>query len=142
MQNIYLRQEGLKTGINDLGAFLGSGNDQRVLDFLDSRRITLEEKDSLEGEISKAELKNQLFKHMKPSSAPGIDGFTVSWVRTFWPDLEDICHSAINQCYEKGQLTTMLKTAIMKLLRKGEKCKMEATNYRPISLLSVFYKIA
>merc|ERR1711867_267467 len=36
----------------------------------------------------------------------------------------------------------MLKTAIMKLLRKGEKRKMEATNYRPISLLSVFYKIA
>ena len=142
MQNIYLRQEGLKTGINDLRAFLGSGNDQRVLDALDSRRLTQEERDSLEGEISKAELKNQLFKHMKPTSAPGIDGFTAALVRTFWSDLEDVCHSAINQCYEKGQLTTMLKTAIMKLLRKGEKCKMEATNYRPISLLSVFYKIA
>ena len=142
MQNIYLKQEGLSTGINDLRAFLGSNNDQRVLDALDSRRLTQEERDSLEGEISKAELKNQLFKHMKPTSAPGIDGFTVSWVRTFWPDLEDVCHSAINHCYEKGQLTTMLKTAIMKLLRKGEKCKMEATNYRPISLLSVFYKIA
>ena len=49
---------------------------------------------------------------------------------------------AINRCYEKGQLTTLLKTAIMKLLRKGDKCKLEATNYRPISLLSVFYKIA
>ena len=36
----------------------------------------------------------------------------------------------------------MLKTAIMKLLRKGDKSKLEATNYRPISLLSVFYKIA
>ena len=142
MQNIYLKQDGLNTKINDLRAFLGNDNDQRVLDVLDSRTLTQEERDSLEGEISKAELKNQLFKHMKPSSAPGIDGFTVSWVRTFWPDLEDICHSAINQCYEKGQLTTMLKTAIMKLLRKGEKCKMEATNYRPISLLSVFYKIA
>ena len=30
----------------------------------------------------------------------------------------------------------------MKLLRKGDKCRLEATNYRPISLLSVFYKIA
>merc|ERR1712240_672655 len=47
-----------------------------------------------------------------------------------------------NRCYEKGQLTSLLKTAIMKLLRKGDKCKLEATNYRPISLLSVFYKIA
>ena len=142
MQNIYLKQEGLNTGINDLRAFLGSGNDQRVLDALDSRRLTEEERDSLEGEISKAELTTQLFKHMKATSAPGIDGFTVAWVRKFWPDLEDVCFRAINNCYEKGQLTTMLKTAIMKLLRKGEKCKMEATNYRPISLLSVFYKIA
>ena len=142
MQNIYLKQEGLNTGINDLRAFLGSGNDQRVLDALDSRRLTEEERESLEGEISKDELTTQLFKHMKAKSAPGIDGFTVAWVRKFWPDLEDVCFRAINNCYEKGQLTTMLKTAIMKLLRKGEKCKMEATNYRPISLLSVFYKIA
>ena len=95
MQSIYLKQEGLKTGINDLRAFLGSGNDQRVLDALDSRRLTQEERDSLEGEISKAELKNQLFKHMKPTSAPGIDGFTVAWVRRFWSDLEDVCYSAI-----------------------------------------------
>ena len=39
------------------------------------------------------------------------------------------------------ELTTMLKTAIMKILRKGEKCPLEPGNYRPISLLSVFYKI-
>ena len=30
---------------------------------------------------------------------------------------------------------------VMRLLRKGEKCRLEATNYRPISLLSVFYKM-
>lgn len=142
MQNIYLKQEGLSTGINDLRAFLGSNNDRRVLEVLDSRKLTNEERDSLEGEISRAELKTQLFKHMKPSSAPGIDGFTVAWVRKFWADLEDVCYNAINNCYQKGQLTIMLKTAIMKLLRKGEKNKLEASNYRPISLLSVFYKIA
>ena len=39
-------------------------------------------------------------------------------------------------------LTRLLKTAIRKLIRKGEKCRLEATNYRPISLLSVFYKMA
>ena len=30
----------------------------------------------------------------------------------------------------------------MRLFRKGEKCRLKATNYRPISLLSVFYKMA
>ena len=121
MQNIYLKQEGLKTGINDLRAFLGSGNDQCVLDALDSRRLTEEERDSLEGEISKDELRTQLFKHMKATSAPGIDGFTVAWVRKFWPDLEDVCFRAINNCYEKGQLTTMLFLVMVKRENKASK---------------------
>ena len=67
--------------------------------------------------------------------------FTVDWVRAHWDDLSDLCFMAVNACYNKGELTTMLKTAIMKLLRKGDKNKLEATNYCPISLLSVFYKI-
>ena len=102
MQTIYLKQEGLNTEVNDLTAFLGSGNDQSVLETLDSRKLTEDERDSLEGEISKDELTNQLFKHMKATSAPGIDGFTVAWVRKFWPDLADLCYQAINDCYEKG----------------------------------------
>ena len=79
---------------------------------------------------------------MKPNSAPGLDGFTVAWVRHFWDELADLCVSAVNNCYEQEELTRLLKTAIMRLLRKGEKCRLEATNYRPISLLSVFYKMA
>ena len=86
-------------------------------------------------------MEKQLFHHMKPGSAPGQDGFTVRWIKTFWPDLEDLCQTSLNGCYEEMELTTMLKTAIMKILRKGEKCPLKPGNHRPISLLSVFYKI-
>ena len=142
MQNIYLKQEGLLTDQDNLISFLSSNEDNAVLEELQQRKLTNSERDCLEGEITREELRKQLFNHMNPHSAPGPDGFTVSWVRHFWSDLEDVCYIAINRCYEKGQLTSLLKTAIMKLLRKGDKCKLEATNYRPISLLSVFYKIA
>ena len=81
-------------------------------------------------------------KHMKNSSAPGIDGFTVAWVKEFWGDLGDICVQAVNDSFDAESLSTLLKTAIMKILRKGEKDPLEAGNYRPISLLSVFYKMA
>ena len=70
MQTIYLKQEGLNTEVNDLTAVLGSGNDQSVFEALESRRLTEEERDSLEGEISKDELTNRLFKHMKATSGP------------------------------------------------------------------------
>ena len=79
---------------------------------------------------------------MKPNSAPGLDGFSVAWVRKFWPQLADLTTMAINNCYDKGELTSLLKSAIMKLLPKGNKSPLDPNNYRPISLLSVFYKMA
>ena len=39
-------------------------------------------------------------------------------------------------------MTKTLRTAIIKILRKGDKDPLEATSYRPISLLSIFYKLA
>ena len=36
----------------------------------------------MEGPITKLEMRHQLFQHMKPNSAPGMDGFTVSWVKS------------------------------------------------------------
>ena len=45
---------------------------------------------------------------MKSNSAHGIDVFTVSWVREFWDDLEDIFELALNQAHENGKLSELL----------------------------------
>ena len=79
---------------------------------------------------------------MKGSSAPGIDGFTVNWLRKFWSSLKLITFNAINECYRDGSLTSSLKTGIIRLLRKGQKDPTLTGNYRPISLLSIHYKLA
>ena len=81
-------------------------------------------------------------KHMKNSSAPSIDCITVAWVKAFWEELSDLCVQAVNDCFDKKILTKPLGTDIMKILRKGEKDPLDAGNCRPISLLSVFYKMA
>ena len=41
-----------------------------------------------------------------------------------------------------GTLTSPLKTGIIHLLRKGQKDPTLTGNYRPISLLSIYYKLA
>ena len=79
---------------------------------------------------------------MKGNSAPGIDGFTVSWLRVFWDDMEALTTKAINDCYKKGELTETMNTAVIKLLRKGTKDPTYSNSYRPISLLSIHYKLA
>ena len=90
------------------------------------RRLPDHQASRLEGEIREEELKHCLFNKMKGGSAPGIDGFTVSWLRQFWFELGPLTTMAINECYREGELSSTLKTAIVKLLRKG-------TNYHPIS---------
>ena len=63
------------------------------------------------------EMQYALFKKIKGSSAPGINGFTVK----FWSSLKLVTPNAINECYRDGALTNNLKTGIIRLLRKGQK---------------------
>ena len=89
-----------------------------------------------------AELEFALFKKMKGSSAPGIDGFQVNWLRKFWASFKLVTFYAINECYRTGTLTSPLRTGVIRLLRKGQKDPTLTGNYRPISLLSIHYKLA
>ena len=115
MQKIYEKQEGVTPKRKQILFFLRGNNDERVLQELNKRKLTEEEMNSLEGPMEREEMRKQLFHHMKAGSAPGQDGFMVRWVRAFWPDLEDLCHEALNGCYREEELTTMLKSALMKL---------------------------
>ena len=128
MQEIYRKQQGLTPEEEHVISFLGSDNDDVVLEELHRRRLKDEKRDLLEGPITKKELTTQLRKHMKPNSSPGLDGFTVAWAMYFWDDLADLCVAAVNNCYEQKELTRLLKTAIMRLLRKGEKCRLEVSS--------------
>ena len=88
------------------------------------------------------ELTKALMEDMKPNSAPGIDGLSVKFVREFWDNLVDLVWLSLLTMKRKGRLIPMLRATILKLLRKDGKDLMLPEIYRPISLLSVFYKVA
>ena len=60
--------------------FLDSGNDTLSSEYLSNRSITEKEKNNIKWETTLDEMQYALFTKMKGSSAPGIDGFTVSWL--------------------------------------------------------------
>ena len=96
---------------------------------------------NMEGKLTDDELHHALFEHMNGSSSPGVDGFTVNYLRVFWPDMKDLTRDALNASIG-NRLTQILNSAIIKLLRKGDKNPLLAESYRPISLLPIFYKLA
>ena len=141
-QEFYKVQPSLKTSRDDLLKFLKSDEDDSPFAEFNSRKIPAYMAAKMEGKLTKAELKDALFNKMHGNSAPGLDGFTVNWLRTFWQDLAEITLNALNECFTNNGLTGLLKTAIVRLLRKGIKDPTIAGNYRPISLLSIHYKLA
>ena len=143
-QQINALQPNLKTSQSDIINFLNKDGDSAPMDELNRRKDKIPQHDwnnCNKKEFVDNELHDALFNHMNGSSSPGPDGFTVNWLRVFWPDLKDLTRNALNSSFGKG-LTKTLRTAIIKILRKGDKDPMEASNYRPISLLSIFYKLA
>ena len=140
-QDIYKLQANLDTSTNALTDFLCSDGDTKPLEELKKRQIPKTLANSMEGMLTIEELTHCLFKVMKGASSPGLDGFTVNHLRIFWEDLKILTTNALNASFG-NTLTPTLRKATVKLLRKGTKDPTIAGNYRPISLLSIFYKLA
>ena len=139
-RQIYKEQPNLDTSQNALEDFLNSDNDTEPLKELNKRKLTLNQSRKMEGLLTTKELTYSLFNTMKADSSPGVDGFTVNYLCTFWDDLKAITTNALNSSLG-NKLTSTLRLAIVKLLRKGQKDPTLPGNYRPISLLSIFYKL-
>ena len=92
-------------------------------------------------EISVLELGTAL-KKMKNSKSPGIDGISVDFLKVFWGKLKFFIVNAINSCYSKGVMSTSMRQAIITCIPKGNKDRKLIKNWRPISLLTVIYKLA
>ena len=84
MQTMYNLQNNLTPEKEHILAFLSAGEDLEVLQELENRKLKDFELNSMEGEITRKELRTQLFQHMKPNSAPSIDGFKVLLLLLLW----------------------------------------------------------
>ena len=96
--------------------------------------------DDLEREITEAELLSTL-KNMKNNKSPGSDGYTAEFFKFFWKDLSTIIVRAVNDAFLKNQLPISQRLGIISCLPKGDKPRQYLKNWRPITLLNVFYKL-
>ena len=76
----------------------------------------------------------------KQKLAPGIDGVSNDMIQKIWDLVRVPLHKYATCCFRKRKLTGTFKTACIKLIPKKGNTKL-IKNWRPISLLSCYYKI-
>lgn len=107
----------------------------------DREVITLEHNpaDSETPPITTIEVK-KIVALMKNGKSPGEDGVCIEIIKTAGEDCYTILAELFNKCLKQSDIPKDWKNALMVILfKKGDKADIK--NYRPLSLLTNFYKI-
>ena len=105
------------------------------------KQLKEDEKRICEGKLSIHECETAL-KDMKNNKSPGSDGFTVEFYKICWKDINKYLIDSYNYSFTTGHLTTLQKQGLITLIPKPNKDTMDLSNWRPITLLNIDYKIA
>ena len=113
---------------------------ETLFDKIDIPRLSDEEKQFLENPITKQEIFD-VIKSMKLNKTPGFDGLPIEFYVVFWPDINDLLLQSYNYSLENGLLSISQRNGVITLLPKKDRDPLLIKNYRPITLLTVDYKI-
>ena len=81
-----------------------------------------------------------VIKQIATNKTPGIDGIPIEFYSQFWPEIADDLLEIYRYLLQTGCLTMSQRRAIINIIPKHGESKY-ITNFRPISLLCVDYKI-
>ncbi len=123
LDNLFSIEEFLQGGIDNGG-------------WVEGRKLTLEERDSLEGEVTE----NELEKALETSNMNSMSGWDGLSFKVFWGDVKGLTLKMANETFRKGELTETFKMGLIKLIpKKGNPSKVG--DWRPITLLCCGYKL-
>ena len=80
-------------------------------------------------------------KGMSLEKSPGEDGLTVEFYRLFWNDIKQLVYNSVQFSFNSGRMSLSQCWGIVKLLPKPGRNAQIVSNWRPITLLNVDYKL-
>ena len=119
--------------MSDIDKYLGS------ISNTDRKQLSDADKLVCEGPITLDECTRAL-KHMKGNKSPGIDGISIEFYTKFWSKLGPKLVEAFNGGYDRGMLSDSQKKSVITLIFKSGDLA-DLSNYRPISVTNIDYKI-
>ncbi|KAF7143851.1 hypothetical protein RHSIM_Rhsim05G0174100 [Rhododendron simsii] len=116
----------------------GANPNNEVVESIQAR-VTDQMNTSLTRQFSPLEIRQALFD-IDPSKAPGADGMTAGFYQKYWETVGDDVTLAVQSFFQSGHLLKSLNHTQIVLIPKV-KTPMQVSQFRPISLCNVFYKI-
>ena len=86
------------------------------------------------------ELKASL-KSFQNNKTPGDDGLTKEFYEAFFDILGEHLLNSYNEAFVNGQLSVSQRRGVITLIPKEDSCLIDLSNWHPITLLNVDYKI-
>jgi hypothetical protein len=108
-------------------------------ELIKNSKLTEDEKDNLDKDLTLNELDESL-RRSNFKSAPGRDGFSNCFIREFWHIFRKPLYDVAKHGLNNADLPDFFMSADIKLIPKKDDGS-SIKNWRPISLLSNFYKI-
>ena len=116
-------------------------NDSEFIEFFNTENALSEETaKTCEGVMSVEECKRALMM-MENNKTPGTDGLTLEFYRYFWNPVSKYIVESFNYGLQHGSLSISQRQGIISLIPKKKNTEY-LTNWRPVLLLNVNYKIA
>ena len=103
-------------------------------------QLNIEERDSLEHDFTYEELKEAV-SSFSDNKTPGEDGFTKEFYESFYDLIWRDLLNSYNAAFQSGSLSFSQRRGIITLIPKADGDLTELSNWRPISLLNIDYKI-
>ena len=134
IQNFYVKL------YSDTPLSFDSGVCKNFLESLNIPKLSDENNSEFDQPLTKSEVYRTILS-MNLNKSPGFDGLPIEFYIVFWNVIYDILLNSYNYSFENGLLSLSQRNGVITLLPKKDKDLLDIKNYRPISLLTVDYKI-
>ena len=108
---------------------------------LDIPKLDDTQRDELESEVTLKEC-SDILRTFSSGKAPGDDGFTWEFYNYFFDLLGQDLVNCFNYAYKKGEMSVSQRRRVITLVPKEDSNLLSLSNWRPIALLNLDYKIA
>lgn len=107
---------------------------------IQGEKISDQDKVSLDQELGIDKLTTALMQ-MQNGKTPGSDGLNAELYKFVWEDIKHVFLQAVSYAFTVGKLHSSSRRGIIILTPKKDRDLLELTNWRPLTMLNVDYKI-